>query len=227
LLRGLWPDANQQPTTNNQQLQSAPFSPPEAKPMSKYALLLCLLSTLATAQDGWRVPMHEVHEPSIDQAHARADWLLNNLNTDAYGREDLPQARALLDAPTRKADHEALVGNWRCRSTQIDPSGVFAYPAFRCSVELTEDGILMFTKTTGSQRRHGQIYPFSDSSWVFLGGRSVNDDPYRAYSGTLSDLDGERLQDDSIGLLETLRDGRIRIIFDASEQAVEFYELSR
>jgi len=62
---------------------------------------------------------------------------------------------------------------------------------------------------------------------VFLGGRSVNDDPYRAYSGTLSDLDGERLQDDSIGLLETLRDGRIRIIFDASEQAVEFYELSR
>jgi len=195
--------------------------------MSKYFALLCLLPMYAAAQDGWREPMHEVHEPSIDQAHARADSLLNNLNPDAYGREDLPKARALLAAPTREADHEALVGDWRCRSTQIDPGGVFAYPAFRCTVELTEDGILMFTKTTGSQRRHGQIYPFTSSSWVFLGGRSVNDDPYRVYSGTQADFDGESLQDDSVGLLETLKDGRIRIVFDATDEGVEFYELSR
>lgn len=189
--------------------------------------LLCLLPLLGVAEEGWRGVMHDVHEPSIDAAHQRAREVLAQLPADAYGRADLPPAEALLQAAVRSADHEALLGRWRCRSIQIDQNGIFAYPPFRCEIELTEDGVLMFTKSSGSQRRHGQIYPRSGDSWVFLGGQSVNDEPYRAYSGTLADADGEDLELDSVGLLETLKDGRVRMILDASDERVEFYELSR
>lgn len=189
--------------------------------------VLCLLPMLAVAEEGWRGVMHDAHEPSIDAAHQRASAVLAQLPADAYGRSDLPRAQALLQAPTRSAEFAALVGHWRCRSIQVDQSGVFAYPAFRCEIELTEDGVLMFTKSSGSQRRHGQIYPGSDGRWVFLGGQSVNDEPYRAYSGSFVDADGEDLEQDSVGLLETLKDGRVRMILDASDERVEFYELSR
>lgn len=196
--------------------------------MRKLLVLLCLVPLSAAAEDGWREVMLDDHEPSIDAAHAHAHRALEHLAPDAYGREDAAGALALLDAPVRVTDHEALVGNWRCRSTQIDSSnGVFAYPAFRCVVELTEDGILVFTKTSGSQRRHGQIYPFGEGRWVFLGGRSVNDEPYRSYSGISAKEDGADTSLDSVGLVETLKDGRVRMILDAQADQVEFYELSR
>jgi hypothetical protein len=188
----------------------------------------CLLPLLASADDGWRGVMRDVDEPSIDAAHQRARGVLAQLPADAYGREDVPQAEALLQAPSMPtADHQALLGRWRCRSIQVDRNGVFAYPAFRCEIRLTEDGTLEFTKTSGSQRRHGQIYPSADRRWVFLGGQSVNDEPYRVYSGTLGGVGGADLEFDSVGLVETLEDGRVRMILDASDQRVEFYELMR
>lgn len=190
--------------------------------------VLCLAPLAALADDGWREVMQDAHEASIDAAHERAHRALEHLAPDAYGRSDAPGALALLDAPLRVTDYAALLGNWRCRSTQVDSSnGVFAYPAFRCVVELTEDGTLVFTKTSGSQRRHGQIYPSGEGRWVFLGGQSVNDEPYRSYSGLSGDADGEDQALDSVGLVETLKDGRVRMIFDAQAESVEFYELSR
>jgi|JI10StandDraft_1071094.scaffolds.fasta_scaffold41994_4 hypothetical protein len=197
--------------------------------MRKVLLLWCLFPlSVAAIEDGWRDVMLDNHEASIDSAHERARSALGQLVPDAYGRVDLPAATALLDAPLRATDAQALVGNWRCRSTQVDSSsGVFAYPAFRCTVELTEDGTLMFTKTSGSQRRHGQIYPFGEGRWVFLGGQSVNDEPYRSYSGISGTANGEDLALDSVGLVETLKDGRMRMILDAQTDQVEFYELSR
>ncbi|MBK8066442.1 MAG: DUF4893 domain-containing protein [Rhodanobacteraceae bacterium] len=191
-------------------------------------LLLLSCAVLAADNDeGWRGVMHDVHEPAIDQAHARATQSLAQLGEDDYGLSDRPGAQALLDAPAKTVEFDALTGDWRCRSLQVDPNGLFAYPAFRCRIELTEDGTLMFTKTSGSQRRHGQLYPKSDGHWVFLGGRSVNDDPYRPYSATFGDFDGEDLADDSVGLVEGLGDGRVRMILDADGESVEFYELRR
>ncbi len=189
--------------------------------------LLGLLPLLACAEDGWRGVMHDADEASIDAAHQRASGVLAQLPADAHGRGDLPQALALLQAATRNVDRDALLGRWRCRSIQVDRTGVFAYPLFRCQIGLNEDGTLSFTKTSGSQRRHGQIYPSADGNWVFLGGQSVNDEPYRAYSGTFGDADNADLEFDSVGLVETLKDRRVRMIFDASVERVEFYELMR
>ena len=205
------------------------LEPTGLMPMRTLLALLCLVPlSAAAAEEGWREVMLDAHEASIDAAHERAHRALDQLAQDAYGRTDAPVALALLDAPVRATDYEALLGNWRCRSTQVDSSnGVFAYPAFRCTVELTEDGILVFTKTSGSQRRHGQIYPFGEGRWVFLGGQSVNDEPYGSYSGTQGDAAGTDPSKDSVGLVETLKDGRVRMILDAQTDQVEFYELSR
>lgn len=195
-------------------------------PLTILALLLPLLA-LAGDDEGWRAVMHDVHEPMIDRAAERAAGALDSLAADAYGQADVPAARALLAAPATAAGHDKLLGDWRCRSLQVDPNGLFAYPAFRCRIELSEDGTLDFTKTSGSQRRHGQLYPHQDGGWVLLGGRSVNDEPYRPYSATFGDFDGESLADDTVGRVEMLADGRVRMILDADGERVELYELKR
>lgn len=198
-------------------------------PSVALALLFCLASAAADGadEDGWRMVMHDVHEPMIDRAAERAGAALDSLPDDAYGRADLEAAQALLAAPAKAAEYERLLGDWRCRSLQVDPNGLFAYPAFRCRIELTEDGTLAFTKTSGSQRRHGQLYPHHDGGWVFLGGRSVNDEPYRFYSAIGGQSDAESLADDSVGRVEMLADGRVRMVLDADGERAELYELKR
>lgn len=194
----------------------------------KLALLMALPFTVAAEESGWRTVMHDEHEAAIDQAETRARSAMDLLGSDAYGLSDLPVVKALLQTKTMPRDYQALVGRWRCRSMQIDPLGVFIYPAFRCEIELTEEGTLVFTKTSGSQRRQGQIYAYTDRSWVFMGGQSINDEPYRSYSGTQAGTDAEEMQEyDSVGLLETLVDGRLRMTLDADSEHVELYELSR
>ena len=189
--------------------------------------LLCLALPLQAANEGWRETAHDFHEGRVDAAHSRARSVLAAVGPDAYGREEIPRVEALLAARTMQRKHEALLGKWRCASTQLGADGIFAYPPFRCEVELTEDGTLAFAKVSGSQRRHGQLFPFTGDGWVLLGGSTVNDEPIRAYSSTLAYTDGESVQSDTVGLAETLADGRIRIILDAEGDRVEIYTLTR
>lgn len=190
-------------------------------------LLLGTALPLHAANEGWRETAHDFHEGRIDEAHTRAKAVLESVADDAYGREEIPKVQALLAAPTMKRSHEALLGKWRCASTQLGADGIFAYPPFRCEITLTEDGTLAFAKVSGSQRRSGQLFPFTDDGWVLLGGSTVNDEPAHAYSGTLENTDGESAQFDTVGLAETLADGRIRILLDAEEDRVEIYSLMK
>ena len=189
--------------------------------------LLCFVLPAHAADDGWRETALDIHEARIDQAHERATAALEGVGEDAYGREEIPKVKTLLAAPTAARKYQTLLGKWRCASTQIGSDGIFAYPPFRCEISLTEDGTLNFAKTSGSQRRHGQLFPFTDSGWVLLGGSTVNDDPIRPYSATLKVVDGENTEFDTVGLAQTLADGRIRLILDAEEGQVELYTLSR
>lgn len=193
---------------------------------SAAALMLIALPLLA-ADDAWRTLAHPAHTGAIDAAHERALAAIASMPADAYGRDEIPDVRHLLDRPTREASFEKLLGTWRCRSIQIGALGLFSYPPFRCEIVLTEDGTLEFSKTSGSQRRHGQLYPYTASGWVFMGGTSVNNEPYRSYSARNADSDGPDVAGDSVGLLETLADGRLRVLLDARDDQVEIYELKR
>jgi len=189
-------------------------------------LLLLSLPVLAT-EDGWRETAIDAHESRIDEAHARAEASLLTVADDAYGREELPKLRALLTVPTKDKAISSLLGKWRCSSTQIGSDGVFAYPNFRCEIRMVDDGTVEFSKLSGSQRRHGQLFPYKEHAWVLLGVSYVNDDPFRAYSATLPDPGETDFAADTVGLLETLKDGRVRILLDAEGERFEIYTLTR
>jgi len=83
------------------------------------------------------------------------------------------------------------------------------------------------SKLSGSQRRSGSLHADGSGMWVFHGGGHVNDDPPRHYSGF---VDASESQDsDSVGLLQTLADGRFRMLLDADadSESFELYVLER
>jgi hypothetical protein len=118
-------------------------------------------------------------------------------------------------------------GNYRCRTIKLgsrDEAGLayVAYPNFRCTVALTPGGDLILTKTTGSQRSRGLLYPHSDNQLVFLGAQAWGDETtYPAYGGTR-----ER---DQIGVLERIGPQRWRLVipWPKQEAKLEILELTR
>lgn len=175
----------------------------------------------------WRAQIDPEDLPRVELAIERARAVLEALPESEYGVKERPQIRALLDAPTLDRPDDRLLGNWRCRSIQIQSLGLFSYPYFRCRI-LRDGDLLAFNKLSGSQRRSGELFPDGPGRWVFLGGSHVNDDEPRGYSRRSdAGVDGsiDSRASDSVGLLETLADGRLRIVFDANASSVELYEL--
>lgn len=198
------------------------------------ALALFLLNALqpafaADTDAGWRTHIDPEDLPKVEHALERARVVLEAIPPSEYGVAERPQLRAFLDAATMNRPDERLVGDWRCRSIQINSLGLYSYPYFRCRIQ-RNGARLAFAKLSGSQRRSGALYADGPGRWVFLGGSHVNDDPPRGYSrlddGKAAGA-GDSRASDSVGVLETLADGRVRIVFDAGDDSVELYEMQR
>lgn len=119
-------------------------------------------------------------------------------------------------------------GNYRCRTIKLgSKSGgtlaYVAYPFFRCSVELTPGGDLILTKTTGSQRTRGLLYPDTDSRLVFVGAQAwgMDETGYPAY--------GQQHERDQVGVLERVGPNRWRLVvpWPCVESKLEILELVR
>jgi hypothetical protein len=117
-------------------------------------------------------------------------------------------------------------GAYRCRTIKIGArnKGGLAfvdYPFFRCTVELTPGGDLILTKTTGSQRTRGLLYPDTDNRLVFIGAQAWGDDETRfpAY--------GEQPVRNQVGSLERIGSARWRLVipWPALESKLEILEL--
>ncbi|MGJ4854161.1 DUF4893 domain-containing protein [Labrys sp. La1] len=93
--------------------------------------------------------------------------------------------------PRPIANTRELVGNWRCRSAQLDDGSkandgkgsIYAYPYFKCAIS-ERGGKLFFAKVNGSQRVSGFLYRVSNTRFVFLGGNANGDDPPVAYGAS-------------------------------------------
>lgn len=125
-----------------------------------------------------------------------------------------------------------VTGAWQVRSIQASGTSVFDYPFFRARIE--RDGCRFgFAKTTGSQRRSGQLLPMSDArALAFLGTGTVNDDPPGTYGAAMRPL-GEAVGGDasvpvnSAGKLVRIGQRELLMLLDMDERGFELYHLKR
>ena len=108
-------------------------------------------------------------------------------------------------------------GNYRCRTFHMgsnSPGGLafIPYGWFRCSIELTPGGDLILTKTTGSQRVRGLLYPDTDRRLVFVGAAAWGSDEtgYPTY--------GQMPERDQVGVFERVGSERWRLVLPWPKQ---------
>ncbi len=119
-------------------------------------------------------------------------------------------------------------GAYRCRSIKLGSNGpgglgYLEYPWFRCTVELTPGGDLILTKTTGSQRTRGLLYPDTERRLIFVGAAAWGADEtgYPAY--------GQIPLRDQVGVFERIGANRYRVVipWPGTDSKLELLELTR
>ena len=119
-------------------------------------------------------------------------------------------------------------GDYRCRSIKLGSNspgglGYLEYPFFRCTVELTPGGDLILTKTTGSQRTRGLLYPDTDNRLIFVGAQAwgMDETGYPDY--------GDQPVRDQVGVFERIGAARWRLVvpWPKVDSKLEILELVR
>lgn len=187
--------------------------------------------------------------PAQSEPTGAADWRKVASADDAFNLSRLDQAwrlgRAeaedrgfaaqvaalgpLVDPDAGQADRlQPPPGSYRCRTLKLGTKAetgpaLVAYPFFRCSVELTPGGDLVLTKTTGSQRTRGLLYPDTDRRLVFVGAQAWGADEagFPRY--------GQQPVRDQVGVLERIGADRWRMVvpFPRVDSTLEILELIR
>lgn len=161
----------------------------------------------------------------LDQA-----WRLGRAEAEDKGFADKVEALgALVDPNAGQAGRlQPPPGTYRCRTIKLgsqSPGGLayVEYPWFRCSVELTPGGDLILTKTTGSQRTRGLLYPDTDNRLVFVGAQAWGADE------TTFPRYGEQSVRDQVGVFERIGSNRWRLVvpWPRVESKLEILELTR
>lgn len=161
----------------------------------------------------------------LDQA-----WRLARAEADDKGFADQVAALGPLVDPAaaQSGRLQPAPGTYRCRTIKLGTKGEVglaynAYPLFRCSVELTPGGDLILTKTTGSQRTRGLLYPDTDSRLVFVGAQAWGTDEtgFPRY--------GQQPVRDQVGAFERIGPNRWRLVvpWPRVESKLEILELVR
>ena len=116
-------------------------------------------------------------------------------------------------------------GDYRCRTIKLGGErGVplVVYGWFRCRIELTPGGDLVFTKLTGSQRQQGRLFPYTDRALAFVGAEAWgNETTYPTYA--------QNPERDEVGALERIGPDRWRLLlaWPKQESVLDVIELVR
>lgn len=158
--------------------------------------------TVASADDQDRLAR-------LDDAWKQA---LREANHEFGAQLDSLGMLAVQDAALETPPLQPPPGKYRCRTikvgTIIDGLKYVAYPWFTCTVELTPGGDLILTKTTGSQRTRGLIYPDSDNPerLIYVGAQAWGD------TETTFPAYGAQPERDQVGVIERIGNGRWRMV---------------
>lgn len=176
----------------------------------------------------WRA----VANPEDASALGRLDeaWRMARASADAAGFADEVQSHGALVDPNAglQGRLQPPPGEYRCRSVRMGVKGsvglaYIAYPFFRCSVELTPGGDLILTKTTGSQRTRGLLFPDTDRRLIYVGAQAWGDQEqgFPRY--------GQIRERDQVGVFERIGSNRWRLVipFPKQEAQIDILELTR
>ena len=143
----------------------------------------------------------------------------------------LDEARFLLDSASHPLPLGDIRGTWRVKSIQAGRTGAYAYPYFAARIEHAACGY-RFSKTSGSQRRHGKLLPMEGdaSALAFLGALTVNDTiakPYGPDNRMTQESFGPEDSRNSAGRLLRIGPHTLVMILDAGDKGFELYRLER
>ncbi|HZW15072.1 MAG TPA: DUF4893 domain-containing protein [Brevundimonas sp.] len=169
----------------------------------------------AGGEQGGTADWHEV--VSVEDAAALGRlgqaWRLARAEAEDKGFADQVEALGpLVDPNAGQAGRlQPPPGAYRCRTIKLGsngPGGVgyLEYPFFRCTIELTPGGDLILTKTTGSQRTRGLLYPDTDRRLVFVGAQAwgMDETAFPRY--------GDQRIRDQVGVFERIGSERWRLV---------------
>jgi len=177
--------------------------------------------------DDWR----KVAKPADASALGRMDeaWRLARAEAEKGGYSRQVEALGPLADPNagQSGRLQPAPGTYRCRTIKMgsrDGGGLayVDYPWFACSVELTPGGDLILSKTTGSQRTQGLLYPDTDRRLVYVGAQAWGDEAhYPRY--------GQTAERDQLGVLERIGQNRWRLAipWPKQEAKLELLEIVR
>ena len=141
------------------------------------------------------------------------------------GSGDLDSLGALIDPRAVQSGVTPPVGDYRCRTVKLGSQGGEAglgyvvYGWFGCRIEMTPRG-LKFSKTTGSQRPSGLLFPETDRQMVLLGSMALaSEPPANSY--------GLRPDRDTVAVLERIGEARWRLVvpWPQNESNLDLIEL--
>ena len=161
----------------------------------------------------------------LDQA-----WRLGRAEAEDAGFAQQVEALGpLVDPNAGQAGRlQPAPGTYRCRTINLGSKGegglaYLAYPYFRCTIELTPGGDLILTKTTGSQRTRGLLYPDTDRRLIFVGAEAwgMDETGWPDY--------GDQSIRDQVGVFERIGSDRWRLVlpWPKVDSKLEILELVR
>lgn len=160
--------------------------------------------------DQWRAVANAEDEDRIARLPDAWRTALREANADHGAMVDT-QGMLLVPDAALAGNLQPPPGTYRCKTiklgSQLQPAGLayIEYPPFKCTIELTPGGDLILTKTTGSQRLRGLLYPDTDKRLVFVGAQAWGADEkgYPTY--------GQMPERDQIGVFERVGTDRWRL----------------
>ena len=205
---------------------AAPAAPPAADPPASTP------APPAGGEQGGTADWREVVSVEDAAALGRLDqaWRLARAEAEDKGFADRVEALGPLVDPNagRAGRLQPPPGTYRCRAIKLGSNGpgglgYLEYPFFRCTIELTPGGDLILTKTTGSQRTRGRLYPDTDRRLVFVGAQAwgMDETTFPRY--------GEQRIRDQVGAFERIGANRWRLVipWPKVDSKLEILELVR
>ncbi|WP_295949151.1 DUF4893 domain-containing protein [uncultured Xanthomonas sp.] len=187
--------------------------------------LLLPLSAAAAPRCDWNSLAADADRAAVTVSAERLRQVIAAHYDDAEQEKGAALARTLLQRAQTPQQPGTLEGRWKVRSIQVDPHFAYAYPYFKAEIRRDPCGYHL-SKTSGSQRRSGTLYPLSAGSHelAFLGASTVNDEPEAAYAPGHA-ADGTH--GNSVGRLVALGPDELLLILDGKDNGFELYQLIR